>query len=275
MEASEAVADLVAPFGDARPGEVKGLHSFAYIPDDVLRRLAEIALDEDWGPAYFVLEKYLAEHVPLSLAQGRYTPFEGHLTLTAGSLQTRYGTPIYLVFEANRKPGAARWFLKEATDRPRTTSLPQPPDLPEWPSIELNSEVVIAHEHILGDNRERVGFLESTPPVAQMCAVSGAIQWSIHRELAIRQLYFGTQSYFVPVYLTSREDITSAPDLVAPVQVQPGYLVARTLLVPHMAYARARVVANRADQLPGWLTRAWHEHSAQAVADSDDGDLND
>lgn len=129
---------------------------------------------------------------------------------------------------------------------------------------------MIAHEHILDDNRDRVRFLDDTPPVAQMCAVAGAIQWSLHRDLQIRQLYFGTCGYFVPVYLTSREDITAPPDLVAPVQVQPGYLVARTLLPPHMAYARARVVAGRADQLPNWLMRAWAEHARSVPIDMDE-----
>ena len=258
---------LLVPFKVARPGEVKGLHSFGFIPDDVIERLAEIALDENWGPKNFVLEKYMAEHIPLSLAQGRFSYFDGQLIITAGSLQTRYGTPLYLVFEENRS-GQQPWMLRAATERPRAANLPQPPDLPEWPPIALHAEVVIAHEHILEENRDRVAFLNDTPPVAQMCAVAGAIEWSIHRNLAIRQIYFGELNYFVPVYLTSREDVTATPDLVAPVQVQPGYLVARTLLEPHMAYPRARVVATRADQLPSWLIRAWHDRANEVRMES-------
>ena len=270
MPEDAALEGLLAPFQPHRPGEVKGLKTFAFLPESVIQRLATLALDEDWGKDHFVLTKYLAEHVPMSLRQGRFSSFEGELTVTAGSLQTRYGTPIYLVFAPNSRPEASPWVLRAATDRPRVASLPQPPELPEWPPIDLNSEVVIAHEHILEENRDRVGFLRGTPPVAQMCAVAGAIQWSIHRGLSIRQLYFGTMGYFVPVYLTSRENITAPPDLVAPVQTQPGYLVARTLLVPHMAFSRARVVAKRADQLPSWLTRAWHEYSELVPVDVDD-----
>lgn len=260
---------LLAPFEGHRVGEVKGLHSFAFMPGTQLDRLAKLALDENWGHDNFVLTKYLAEHVPLSISQNRMSFFNDQLILTAGSLQTRYGTPVYLVFELSTSSAGAPWALRAVTDRPRAVSLPQPPQLPEWPQLEAGSEVVIAHEHILEDNEDRVRFLSQTPRVAQMCAVAGAIQWSIHRGLVIQQLYFGTQSYFVPVYLTSREDITAPPDLVAPVQVQPGYLVARTLLLPHMAYARARVAANRADQLPSWLLRGWAEY-AQSVSSQDD-----
>lgn len=261
-----ASEDLLAPFRHHRAGEVRGLHAFAFLPSAQLERLAKLVLDENWGKDNFVLTKYLAEHVPLSLAQGRYASFDNQLIVTAGSLQTRYGTPVYVVFEPNGTGAASPWSLRGVTDRPRAALLPQPPDLPEWPTIDPGSEVVIGHEHILEDNEDRVRFLSATPRVAQMCAVAGAIQWSIHRELLIRQMYFGTQSYFVPVYLTSREDITAPPDLVAPVQVQPGYVVARTLLLPHMSYARARVAANRADQLPSWLLRAWAEH-AETVGD--------
>lgn len=254
-------------FRNHRPGEVKGLHAFAFLPPTQLERLAKLVLDENWGRDNFVLTKYLAEHVPLSLSQGRHAAFDNQLIVTAGSLQTRYGTPVYVVFEPSPAGAASPWTLRAVTDRPRTAVLPQPPDLPEWPTIDTGSEVVIGHEHILEDNEDRVSFLGQTPRVAQMCAVAGAIQWSIHRGLLIKQMYFGTQSYFVPVYLTSREDITAPPDLVAPVQIQPGYLVARTLLLPHMAYARARVAANRADQLPSWLLRAWAEHAASVVDD--------
>jgi hypothetical protein len=262
--------ELLMPFKGPKPGEVRALREFAFLPDEVIERLKASALDEEWGAQNFVLIKYLAEHIPLSLEQERYTWFEDQLVVTAGSLQTRYSTPLYLVFERNQRPDAQPWFLKAATNRPRSPDLPQPPNLPRWPEIDPGSEIVIAHEHILDDNQNRVNFLENAPPVAQMCAVSGAIQWAIHRELVIPQLYFGTTSFFVPVYLTSREDATSAPDLVAPVQVQPRYLVARTLLLPHMAYARARVAVPRADRLPSWLLHAWADHASSLESDIDD-----
>jgi len=68
------------------------------------------------------------------------------------------------------------------------------------------------------------------------------------------------------VYLRSREDITQAPDLIAPVQVQGERLYVRTALEPYMGYALARVVAKRHDQLPTWLIAAWHDRADEEGA---------
>jgi hypothetical protein len=142
-----------------------------------------------------------------------------------------------------------------------------PPELPEWPAINLSSEVIISTEHILGENAERIPYLQNTPPVAQMCAVTGAVQWSLHRGLHIKQMYLGVPSYFVPLYLQTREDITSPPDLVAPVQVQHNSLLVRTVLLPYMAYDKA-CVAKRHDELPSWLLSSWHCYSAQVTIEA-------
>ncbi|MEN1396487.1 hypothetical protein, partial [Pseudomonas aeruginosa] len=64
------------------------------------------------------------------------------------------------------------------------------------------------HDHMLKDNADRVEFLKDAPPVAQMCAISGAIQWSINRSLQLPYWYFGSMNYLVPLYLRDREDIT-------------------------------------------------------------------
>jgi len=52
-----------------------------------------------------------------------------------------------------------------------------------------------------------VGFLADTPPVAQMCAVAGAIQWSLNRGLHLNNWYFGRMNYIVPLCLQSRENM--------------------------------------------------------------------
>jgi hypothetical protein len=65
-------------------------------------------------------------------------------------------------------------------------------------------------------------------------------------------------SYLVPLYMQSRENITLAPDLIAPIQVTSEALMVRTVLLPHMPYANARVSVRRHDQLPHWLLDAWH-----------------
>ena len=69
-------------------------------------------------------------------------------------------------------------------------------------------------------------------------------------------------SYLVPLYMQSRENITQAPDLIAPVQVTPENLVVRTVLLPHMPFANARVSVKRHDQLPHWMLDAWNAASA-------------
>ena len=97
---------LANQFGRGRRGEVQNLHAFAWIPDEKLKMLADVALDEDWGNNHFALEKYLAEHVPLSVEQERYVWYEEELLVTAGALQTRYGTPVYLAFEKNERDGS-------------------------------------------------------------------------------------------------------------------------------------------------------------------------
>jgi hypothetical protein len=99
-----------------------------------------------------------------------------------------------------------------------------------------------------------------------MCAVSGAIQWSLNRELQLPHWYFGRMNYIVPLYLQSRENITRMPDLIAPIQVSPGNLLVRTVLECHMPYANARVSVRRHDQLPAWLLDSWAEFSKKAEA---------
>jgi hypothetical protein len=65
-------------------------------------------------------------------------------------------------------------------------------------------------------------------------------------------------NYLVPLYMQSRENITQAPDLIAPIQVNPDALIVRTVLLPHMPYANARVSVKRHDQLPHWMLDAWN-----------------
>lgn len=130
----------------------------------------------------------------------------------------------------------------------------------------------MSHDHILGDNQERVAFLRDTPPVAQMCAVAGSIQWSLNRGLQLQHWYYGRMNYIVPLYLQSRENITRSPDLIAPIQVSPGSLLVRTVLEPHMAYPNARVAVNRHDQLPAWLLESWASHADSQIDDSDDAE---
>lgn len=260
--------ELLEQLGNAAtPKTVDRLYRFAYIPVSTIERLAHEALAEEWGPDHFALRKYLAVHVAWSIEQGQYTFSDNQLYVAAGSLQTRYGTPLFLAFEPNREPDRQPWALVYAGARISAPQLPLPPAIPECPEIPRSSEVVMMHDHILGQNADRVAFLEKTPPVAQMCAVSGAIQWSINRGLIVPYWYYGRMQCVVPLYLQSRENITVAPDLIAPIEISSSNLLVRTVLPPHAPYANARVAVRRHDQLPPWMLDCWHKEAQRMRTD--------
>ncbi|MBS68050.1 MAG: hypothetical protein CMK98_06815 [Pseudomonas sp.] len=242
------------------------LHKFAYIPDKILGELAEQALNENWGRNLHVLKKYLAVHIAWSIEQGKVTFSEDQFYLAAGNLQTRYGTPLYLVF-VQGEPGRSPWKLIKAGSHINAPSLPAPPDIPKGPNVPKGVEIVMQHDHMLKDNEDRVSFLKNAPPVAQMCAISGAIQWSLNRELQLPYWYHGKMNYLVPLYLKDRENIANAPDLVAPIQVMEEMLLVRTVLEPHMPYANSRVSVKRHDQLPPWMIHTWNVHADETELD--------
>lgn len=255
--------ELLTALGDPYTNEVVArLRRFAHIPQGIFTTLSRDALSENWGADNYALEKYLAVHLAWSIEQQKYTTSSDQLFIAAGHLQTRYGTPIYLVFERNTNAGRQPLYCVHAGSDVSAPELPIPPDIPTAPELRRGLEIVMLHDHILKDNEDRVPFLGRTPPVAQMCAIAGAIQWSINRGLQLPYWYFGRMSYLVPLYLQSRENITQAPDLIAPIQVNPETLLVRTVLLPHMPYANARVSVKRHDQLPHWLLAAWNASSA-------------
>jgi hypothetical protein len=243
---------------------VERFRRFAHIPTTRLDSLHGRLLHEEWGANSYALKKYLSVQIAWSIEQKKYTVSDTQFYVTAGQLQTRYGTPLYLVFERNEHtgPDQSPFYCVHAGSDISAPELPVQPEIPPSPELVRGAEIVMAHEHILGANADRVEFLKDTPPVAQICAVSGAIQWSLNRDLQIPYWYFGRMGYVVPLYLRTRENITLAPDLVAPIQVMHDSLVVRTALVPHMPYTNARVAVPRHDQLPAWMLDAWNEHAS-------------
>lgn len=258
--------ELLAALGNPMTNRVVDrLHNFAHVPNELLNKLADSALNENWGTNKYVLKKYLVVQIAWSIEQSQFTQGDNQFYVTAGHLQTRYGTPIYLAFERNRNLHQQPFYLVAVESNMSAPTLPIPPRIPEPTTIPVGVEIVMMHDHILDDNSDRVVFLKDTPRVAQMCAVSGAIQWSLNRRLQLPYWYFGQMSYVVPLYLSSREDITAAPDLIAPIQINPSSLLVRTVLEPVMPYANARVAVQRHDQLPHWLLHAWRDHSQRAT----------
>ncbi|MFY0993526.1 DUF3825 domain-containing protein [Pseudomonas juntendi] len=246
---------------------VRRLNSFAYVPVPVLNSLAEASLTENWGNNNHVLKKYLGASIAWSIEQGAVTFSDDQFYMTAGHLQTRYGTPLYLVFTAGDR--GAPWKLIKAGAHISAPSLPAAPVIPSGDSIPKGVEIVMQHDHMLKDNADRVAFLKEAPPVAQMCAISGAIQWSINRELQLPYWYYGSMNYLVPLYLKDRENITAAPDLVAPIQISNGQILVRTVLEPHMPYANARIGVRRHDQLPHWMLNTWNDHASEIREDDE------
>ncbi|NOT62697.1 MAG: DUF3825 domain-containing protein [Acidobacteria bacterium] len=270
---------LLEQLGDPYTSKVvERLHRFAYIPPVIIESLAREALNEHWGRDNYALMKYLAVHIAWSIENGRYTFSGNQFYVTAGHLQTRYGTPLYLVFGVNQGSSVIPWRLITAGSQISAPELPAPPEIPPSPNIPKGAEIVMMHDHILGDNAERVPFLNETPPVAQMCAVSGAIQWSLNRNLQLPYWYFGKMNFLVPLYLQNRENITLSPDLIAPIQVNPDYLLVRTVLEPVMPYPNARVAVRRHDQLPPWMLASWAEYvvtaSTSQIEDPENGNSN-
>jgi hypothetical protein len=263
----ELLAQLGPPYTNKA---VERLHRFAFVPENLIEKLAQEALSEHWGRHNFVLRKYLAVHVPWAIEQGRFTEGDQQLYVTAGSLQTRYGTPLFLVFQRIDEPGRWPWRLVATGSQISAPELPAPPAIPAAPDLDRGAEIVMSHDHILGDHYDRVAFLRDTPPVAQMCAVAGAIQWSLNRGLQFPHWYFGQMNYIVPLYLQSRENITRSPDVIAPIQVSPGNLIVRTVLEPFMAFPNARVAVSRHDQLPAWLLEAWADYAEAGGVELDD-----
>src|SRR6266496_1713995 len=74
QEAMFEKEDLLEQLGDGYTNRVvERIRRFAFFPYTVLQSLARDALNEEWGNNLFVLEKYLAVHIPWSIEQGRYT----------------------------------------------------------------------------------------------------------------------------------------------------------------------------------------------------------
>lgn len=258
---------LLAEFGDEYLS-IQSLFRFCFVPGGRINLLKELALEEDWGANNFVLLKYLAVHVRLAIEQGNTLWNSEQLVLTVGRLTTKTGAPVYAGLVPNAAPEENPWVLNWVGERPSCADLPAPPELGPWPELDPGAEVVVACEIGSDERQVRVPLIEDAPAVAQICAIAGAVQWSLRRGLAVRQLHGGGRGWFVPLYLEDRTDLERAPDAVAPLVAQGERVVVRTLLEPYVAYTPARVVVERREQLPAWLLDAWDEAREGGGADA-------
>ena len=246
---------------------VERFRRFAFIPDEVVNGLSELALSEIWGENNFVLTKYLAVQVPWAIEQEQWTSSDDQFYIRAGHLQTPYGSPIYLVFEENLIENQSPYVLRHAGADIRANNLSGEPEIPEPVPIPDRAQIELKDDHIVANIHHRIPFLGHIPRVAQICAIAGALQWSLGLGLQLRYWYRGWMSYLIPLYLSSRENITASPDAVAAVQVARNRLIVRTILKPHDPYPNARVAVKRHDELPPWMLDAWQNHAAEVAED--------
>lgn len=256
-------SDLLRDFGEEYLS-IQSLFHFCFVPGGRLNLLKELTPEEEWGVNNFVLLKYLAVHIRLAIEQGRYVWNGDQIVLTAGRLATAKGAPVYLGLVRNSTPDENPWVLNWVGERPSCAELPEPADLGVWPDLRPGSEIVIACDFASEDRRVRVPEVGGASVIAQAAAIAGSVHWALWRGLAVRQIHGGGRGYFIPVYLATRDDLTFAPDVVAPVVVQGERLVVRTLLEPHVAYSPARAVVERWEQLPAWLLDAWDNATLDA-----------
>ena len=264
---------LLQELGDSHSSSIKPAFSrFAYVSPTMLKRLAALAMDETWGNEEYALGIYIAVNVRWSIEQGLLVSDDQHFYVTAGHLTDRYGKRIYLVFKRNgmtapQKSGErpSPYALVGCAPASRLRSvpdLPLPPEIPKPPERKIGAEIVIQDDHILVDRVNRIAMLDKAPLVAKKCAVAGSIQWSLYRGLAWPYWYFGNMQLLVPMYLSTSEYTTRAPDLVAPLEVDGPGLLVRTVLEPYMPYPKARVAATRPDALPPWMLDAWKNYAS-------------
>jgi hypothetical protein len=253
---------LLAAFGDEYLS-INALFRFCFVPSGRIALLRELAPDEEWGSSHFVLLKYLAVHLRLAIEQGRLVWNGDQMVLAAGKLCSRAGAPLYVGLVPNQDPDDNPWVLNWVGERPSTGEPPEPADLGTWPALDAGAEVLVACELESPERRLAPPPIAGLPRVVQVSALVGAVHWALKRGLALRQIHSGGRGYFVPVYLSGREDLEAEPDAVAPLTVQSERLLVRTLLEPHVAYSPARVCVERAELLPGWLLESWDRVGAR------------
>jgi hypothetical protein len=252
--------ELLADFGDEYLS-IQSLFRFCFVPNGRLSLLKELAPDEEWGVNNFVLLKYLAVHLRLAIEQGAYVWNGDQIVMTAGRLLSRSGAPIYVGVVRNSTPDDNPWVLNWVGERPSSSELPEPADLGAWPEVHPGAEIVVACD--LAESKVRLPHLDGAPTTLLASAIAGAAHWALHRGLAVPQIHGGGRGHFLPLFLTDREDICAAPDLVCPVVSQRERVIVRAVLESHVAYSPARAVVERCEQLPNWLLDAWESASEE------------
>ena len=172
---------LLQQLGDPYTNKiVERLFHFAFVPPEVLESLAREALAQVWGNNNYVLTKYLAVHIAWSIEQGHYTLGDNQFYVTAGHLQTRYGTPLYLVFAKNKNVGREPYCIVTAGSNISAPQLPIPPEIP--PPRQTTSNAVADH----GVSQQRGHWRKPCVAVAP-CAQANCLDLPVLAQLGQEQ----------------------------------------------------------------------------------------
>jgi len=252
------------------------LFDFAFLPDlsGLLQKIAEIAVNENWGQNHEYLLRYCRDNFEIAHAQAKVTMDENKqfAVWRVGYLVSADGTPIYVIFEKNRVHGKQPFYLrtvyKTSQDRIPCRSNGNPavyiprPDEPEYEIPEYRPDFNVEFNwHHYEEQRSRLPkALQAieNDRAAYLC-IFGAVTLShrLHKagaRIAVPQYYRGAYEYLLPLCMT-HDDHNSRPDLVAGLQEdrQGKTYFVKTLLLPEMAYPHARAVATSTAHIRSWL----------------------
>lgn len=258
------------------------LYDFAYVPNlnGILERIAQLAIQENWGESHSFLRDYCFTNFDLASEQGLIweDPDKRFAIWRIGTLVTNQGMSLYGYFVRNELENRQDYVLKTVfpswpnnlviryqpswNSREERIVIPDPLSAPSYgpPPYQGHYAIDINWGHILLEHpsrlRELLSGLSGRP--LELC-IFGSVQYS-HRlaeRLSVPQYYDGRYQWLLPLYIT-HENYNKSPDLVAPLDSEdyPNTYVVKTVLAPAWAYSKARAIAVNTTQLAPWLDGA-------------------
>lgn len=273
------IEEMQACATDISSPVVQRLYSMAYVSNQALTRLAEAALQEEWGTGLHGLRKLVAIQTLWAFDNGQVYTRGGEVVFVPTSLRTEGGQYLTLEYHRNSK-GAAPAYLHGFiiggfTCQACPTLLGGSPVVREGVGLFKSSTppttlagCVVMYQHILQEERlPRIGEFQNLPGAAKKRLLEGAIQFGLLHELWQPMYYQGNICLAVPLFL-SQENITATPDVVVVLRSRHaedgGGWVALTTLPPSGCYGSARACSSSRSMMHPWMVSAW----AVQIADS-------
>ncbi len=251
------------------------LYDFAFMRSDWLKKLADLAVPENWGEDHRALQVYCETNFDIAYREDLLHKDEaGRFALwRVGTLTTSDGTPIYAYFPKNRLEGKQAFafvtFLHQhslmvtySPDRFSSSTqiaIQDPPKEPDYRSGDYHPDYKIEYSwgHMESDHSSRLEqHIPGLTGRPRFLCIFGAIELA-HRlwgQLAVPQYHHGAYQWFLPLYIT-HDDHSKPPDLVAALVANDEREVYRvaTLLPPDWAYPLARAITVGRPSFNSWL----------------------